>query len=80
VRVTIDRSTWTPPACFDWLAKLGPVEREEMFRVFNMGIGFVIIADPNSVEHVVAALGSQDAGVNRIGHVDSGTRGVDLKN
>lgn len=77
VRVTIDRSTWTPPACFDWLAKLGPVEREEMFRVFNMGIGFVVIADPQHADRIQTALASHS--VCRIGRVNSGERGVEYQ-
>src|SRR5437762_12725164 len=37
------KKNWPVPPVFAWLARLGPVEEAEMFRVFNMGIGFVII-------------------------------------
>src|SRR5262249_46961937 len=37
-RVTIDRSAWKPPAIFSWLSQTGNIDREEMFRVFNMGV------------------------------------------
>ncbi len=33
--------TWDVPAIFPWLQKLGEVPNHEMFRVFNMGIGYV---------------------------------------
>jgi len=39
----IDRSTWEAPTIFKFIERQGRVERDEMYRVFNMGIGFVII-------------------------------------
>lgn len=39
----IDRSAWTPPPLFDYLRKNGNVDRDEMYRVFNMGMGMAII-------------------------------------
>jgi phosphoribosylformylglycinamidine cyclo-ligase len=49
-RAVIDRSAWTVPAEFAWLRKLGGVDVEEMFRVFNMGVGLVVIAQPDCAE------------------------------
>src|SRR5262249_12813632 len=45
-RVFIAKKKWTPPPVFGWLQKLGDIDEAEMFRVFNMGIGFVIIVSP----------------------------------
>lgn len=39
----IDRGAWRPPAVFDWLARLGGVSDAEMYKVFNMGIGMVLV-------------------------------------
>jgi phosphoribosylformylglycinamidine cyclo-ligase len=39
----IDRSAWTPAPLFDYLATAGSVDSDEMYRVFNMGIGFCLI-------------------------------------
>ncbi len=47
-RLLIDRSAWPEPPLFTWLQGLGQIEREEMFHVFNMGIGFVIIVRPDA--------------------------------
>lgn len=74
VVVRIDRSTWSPPACFGWLASLGPVEREEMFRVFNMGIGFVVICAPETAGEVQRCLPEGRV----IGGVSAGPRSVEL--
>ncbi len=41
--VEIDTKSWDVPALFDTLQERGGVEREEMFRVFNMGVGMVFV-------------------------------------
>ena len=42
---SIDRSSWSLPAVFDWLQSAGNVQTEEMFRTFNCGIGMVLVVD-----------------------------------
>jgi phosphoribosylformylglycinamidine cyclo-ligase len=51
----IDTSTWERPPVFGWLASLG-VEDEEMWRVFNMGMGFACVVAPESSEVALRAL------------------------
>src|SRR4029079_2731085 len=46
VRARIYRTSWTSPPIFQALKKLGEVEREEMYRVFNMGIGLILVVPP----------------------------------
>jgi phosphoribosylformylglycinamidine cyclo-ligase len=41
--VEIDRSAWETPPLFRWLAEAGGVDDLEMHRVFNMGVGMVVI-------------------------------------
>jgi phosphoribosylformylglycinamidine cyclo-ligase len=41
-KAVIDRSAWTVPQEFAWLQRIGSVDVEEMFRVFNMGVGLVL--------------------------------------
>jgi phosphoribosylformylglycinamidine cyclo-ligase len=48
---TIDTRCWTAPPIFDFIQQRG-VEREEMFRVFNMGIGYVLIVQAKYVKSV----------------------------
>src|SRR5438270_11228417 len=42
-RVALRKDAWPRPAVFDWLQRIGNIDEPEMFRVFNMGIGFVMI-------------------------------------
>ncbi len=60
----IERVPWTRPI-FELIARLGRVPATEMFRVFNMGIGFVAIVGPGDVDATVETLraGSADAAV-----------------
>ena len=53
VRAKIDRKAWTVPAIFQVLSKLGQVEREEMYRVFNMGIGLILVVPSPSAAAVL---------------------------
>jgi len=54
--VEIDRSSWQAPAIFELIQKQGGIKDAEMFRVFNMGIGMVVICGQNTAEKIMAAL------------------------
>ena len=41
----LDRRTWPRPPLFDWLQSMGAVDDQEMLRVFNCGIGMVVVVD-----------------------------------
>jgi phosphoribosylformylglycinamidine cyclo-ligase len=71
VGVEIDKATWQVPALFTLIAERGDVADEEMYRVFNMGIGMVIIADQDAAAKLDALR------IARIGRVVDG-KGVRL--
>lgn len=56
VGVRIDLSAWDVPPLFRLIQNAGHVSETEMFRVFNMGIGFVLIAAPEQAEETLARL------------------------
>ena len=45
-----DVSAWDVPPIFDLIREAGLVETDEMFRVFNMGVGMVLACDPSQVD------------------------------
>lgn len=49
----IDSGTWEIPTVFAALEEAGNVARDEMYRVFNMGIGMVVIADPSHADAII---------------------------
>lgn len=54
VGAKISRKAWPVPPIFDVMSRLGSVSREEMYRVFNMGIGLMLVVPPDSVADVLA--------------------------
>ena len=56
VGVTIDRSAWNVPPIFRLIQQRGQVSDDEMYRVFNMGVGMVVIVAPEDVEVTLAAV------------------------
>ncbi len=47
---------WTVPPIFQLIQHRGNIAQSEMYRVFNMGIGMVVICSPDNVERIVGAL------------------------
>lgn len=48
--------SWPEPKIFSLLSRSGPVERSEMFRTFNMGLGLVIAVDPSASKELMEVL------------------------
>jgi len=69
----IDSATWRVPAVFSALEELGQVPGEDMWRTFNMGVGFVLALDPDDVATTLRVVnaGVRDAAV--IGEVFPGS-------
>jgi phosphoribosylformylglycinamidine cyclo-ligase len=51
-----DTSKWTAPPVFSLIQRLGGVDRDEMYHVFNMGIGMVVVSAPENVKKLKAKL------------------------
>jgi phosphoribosylformylglycinamidine cyclo-ligase len=66
----IDRTAWPLPPLFAWLKQHGNVPDDEMFRVFNCGIGMVLVVNAADADAASAALGTAGETVYRIGTVD----------
>jgi phosphoribosylformylglycinamidine cyclo-ligase len=77
-RVHISRSSWTVPPVFAWLQKCGNVADAEMFRVFNMGIGFAVICAPSAADGILTHLTKDGVAARRIGEVRDGEVGVEI--
>jgi phosphoribosylformylglycinamidine cyclo-ligase len=56
VAVTLDRSTWAPAPIFDLVAAVGSVERGDLERTLNMGVGMVAVAAPEHADAVMESL------------------------
>jgi len=75
----IKKSSWPIPKIFTFLQKTGPVEEAEMFKVFNMGIGFVLIVAEDFADSIAKKLTRYGEQVYKIGRITTGTGKVVLK-
>ncbi|MEV5598141.1 phosphoribosylformylglycinamidine cyclo-ligase [Streptomyces sp. NPDC052496] len=62
LHATVDRSTWTPDPIFDLVGKAGDVERLELEKTLNMGVGMMAVVPQESVDVALATLA--DRGVD----------------
>jgi phosphoribosylformylglycinamidine cyclo-ligase len=65
----LDLATWDLPAVFAWLARAGGLDRLELLRTFNCGIGMVIVVDPVMADRVGAALEAHGETARVIGSI-----------
>lgn len=79
VRLRIATGSWTPGPLFQFLAREGRIEREELYRVFNMGIGYVVLVRERDAARAMACLRAQRASPVVIGRAERGPRGVILE-
>ncbi|GHU00901.1 phosphoribosylformylglycinamidine cyclo-ligase [Betaproteobacteria bacterium] len=66
----IDAASWILPPLFQWLQEAGQVDPQEMYRVFNCGIGMVIVIAADDADTVAAKLSAAGEKVYRIGPID----------
>ena len=69
----IDTSSWEIPAIFRFLEKNGDIPADEMFNVFNMGVGMVLAVSENEVESALESLRKQGQKPWILGKVEKST-------
>ncbi len=76
--VVLRRGSWDMPPVFPWLQTLGSIDDDEMFRVFNMGVGMTMIVAEYYAESIVRHI-NQEAKIPAwiIGDVVPGNREVE---
>jgi len=72
----VEKSAWKPPAVFPFLAENGGIAEGEMYRVFNMGLGMLVVVGADQAEAVPNEIA--DTKVIRVGEVVPGDRTVDV--
>lgn len=78
-RITIDRKKWEPNPVYGWLNSLGQIAWDEMFRVFNMGIGYVMVVSPRQANAICEKVEAHGIRTTKLGKVAAGDRGVELR-
>ena len=77
-RAVIERGSWPVPPVFDLIQKLGGIHRDEMDRVFNNGLGLILVVDRKDaagVEQVLKKMGEKSF---LIGEIRNGVYGASI--
>ena len=77
--IFVDEHNWEKPAIFAFLEKYGKVDHREMFNVFNMGIGMVLMVDPKDADQTVKMFNELGEKAYIIGNVTDKEGVVDIK-
>ena len=80
VNAEIDRESWEVPTIFKFIERQGKVDRDEMYRVFNMGIGYVIMMPKSELTKATNILKAMHQHYYVIGGIRKGTGKVVYKN
>jgi phosphoribosylformylglycinamidine cyclo-ligase len=70
------RGSWRAPRVFELVGQAADIPEDEMFRTFNMGIGFCVIASPEAAPEAAAILRERGETVYEIGEIVPGNREV----
>jgi phosphoribosylformylglycinamidine cyclo-ligase len=71
LRARIDENSWQWPSLFQFLQQQGQVERFEMYRTFNCGVGMVIAVDAQVADQAIAVLTAQGETAWKIGQIEA---------
>jgi phosphoribosylformylglycinamidine cyclo-ligase len=74
----VDTATWTTPRIFTEIERRGDVDPHEMARVFNLGLGMVLVVGPGDVEPVLRALDGAGQEANPVGRITEGSGHVQM--
>ncbi len=74
----IQLGSWPVPRVFKWIEDAGKVSAKEMFRTFNMGIGFIVVTPKEKAQRVVSALKKEGERAWVIGEIVKG-KGVSIR-
>jgi phosphoribosylformylglycinamidine cyclo-ligase len=76
VAAVVDTTSWQRPAVFDWLQANGNVAQDEMWRVFNCGVGFICIVPRAEVPAALASLKKSKVKAFEMGEIVKGKQDV----
>ena len=76
LEAVLEERRWRRPAVFDWLQRTGNIERDEMHRTFNCGLGMTICVPAAEAGRAVELLRRHGTDATVVGEVRCGDRGV----
>ena len=74
----VRKGTWDIPPVFPFLQEKGGVDEAEMYHVFNMGVGLVLVLPPNQIDMAIASLRESGESLSLIGEISHGEKCVQI--
>ena len=71
VRARIDPDSWPRPPIFGWLQQHGEIPESEMLRVFNCGVGMLLIVDPSLEVEIIERLRALGERAYHVGTIEA---------
>ena len=68
-QAVVELGAWPVTPVFRYLAQLGNIERDELLRTFNLGVGMILVVPPKKLRKVEAELKRRREKFYRIGHL-----------
>jgi len=79
LKAVIEKGSWEVLPIFKFIQEKGGVPEEEMFKTFNMGIGYTVIVSPRDEAKAKEILEKAGERVYTIGRIERGERGVEIR-
>ncbi|MDE2450286.1 MAG: phosphoribosylformylglycinamidine cyclo-ligase [Gammaproteobacteria bacterium] len=76
LEAVLERRRWHRDPVFDWLQQAGQIERTEMYRTFNCGIGMIAVVPKEQASQALELLTAHGESAQIIGEIRHGSRGV----
>jgi phosphoribosylformylglycinamidine cyclo-ligase len=77
-QAVVERSSWEPPRIFGEIQRLGGIDDQELAKVFNLGIGMVVVVPSDEAYRALDVLRTQGLKAVEIGRIERGDAGVRL--
>jgi len=68
----VQESSWQWPALFSWMMETANIERTEMYRTFNCGVGMILVIDAEDVDNTIAHLNAAGETAFVVGEIKAG--------
>ena len=69
----VDETSWKWPELFDLLAETADIERAEMYRAFNCGVGMIVAIAAQDKETALTTLAKHDVAAFEMGRIEAGS-------
>jgi len=75
----VQESAWQWPELFTWLMETANIERKEMYRTFNCGVGMIVVVAPEHAEHAIEHLNANGENAFLLGEIKAGSASAQVQ-